>query len=313
MDPIPAVIGIAVATALITAIGVLWRRQEKSDKAAEARETAAAQREKDCNARNDVLGKEIKATKEQLTEVYRQRAEHAEAKAEANAKLALTCATILRRYGNTPIPEESSGGTSALQRTVHSLLFLVFLILTGCSEERTQGQVQTDAQTDRTESITVSGTVSVPTEAGLLPIPVDLHVERTVTETKSQVARNESRTTKQIDANAIAQQLGGALGKTVEVALAKLTGGLIGGARSSGISGFLGTPEGATTASGLAAAAGLAIQQMLARRRDRQALEDQLARERAEKERQRDDSDKGWDEALRLAKLLPPETAKANP
>ncbi len=157
------------------------------------------------------------------------------------------------------------------------------LCLCSCTEERTEAKTTTDAKLDRNESIAVSGTISIPTAAGVVPIPVDLHVERTVTETKAQVANSQANTTKTIDSAAIAKQLGGVLGQTINVALAKMTGGVLGGQSSS--AGWLSTPEGQILGgSGMGGALAFAIQQMLVARQHRK------------------DSDEAWNEIKEKAR-----------
>lgn len=116
-------------------------------------------------------------------------------------------------------------------RTVAVLALLVALLVvfTGCTESNTRSEQQKDAQTDRHETITVSGTVSVPLpQGGALPVPVNLTIERNGSETKSEVSHESSQTKTQMDGAAIAQQLGAVVGKTMDAAISRLTGFQIG-------------------------------------------------------------------------------------
>jgi hypothetical protein len=115
MEPVSFTVAAAVATGLTVGMGALWRRQTKSDNEARARE-------KECNQRNDALSDEIKKTKDRLIDLQTRRAENAEAKAEmeaqrgmAMADAARTCAKVLKRFEQTPVPP-STGETSALHR-----------------------------------------------------------------------------------------------------------------------------------------------------------------------------------------------------
>lgn len=136
MDPVPITIAAAVATALVAAVLALWRKQGTNDKRQD-------DRNRKCEERGEKLEAEVIATKALVIDIYRERAKDAESRAEASARRELqmaetarVCAKVLKRYENAPVPPESSGGTSALQRTVRCLAFLAFLILTGCAKDR---------------------------------------------------------------------------------------------------------------------------------------------------------------------------------
>jgi|GEM_PF-6279679 len=117
MDPVPMTIAAAVATALISALLILWKKQERGDLASAARET-------DCNARGARMEAEVIATKAMIIDLYRVRASDAESRAEISAlhatqmaETARVCARVLRRYEDTPIPD-SSGETTRIQKVV---------------------------------------------------------------------------------------------------------------------------------------------------------------------------------------------------
>lgn len=135
MDPVPATIAVAVAVALVTTIGVLWRRIDRNEKASAGRETR-------CNEQNAALGTEIKQTKDKLIELLKDRAEDAEQRAEERARRELVVADALKaatKVLNRFEPEEQggSGGTSALQRTIRgSLILVAILALCGCARDR---------------------------------------------------------------------------------------------------------------------------------------------------------------------------------
>lgn len=118
MDPVPITIAIAVASALIAAIGALWRKSNNGDKRQEVSN-------KKCEERGERLEAEVVATKALVIDIYRQRAIDAEARAEREARNALqmadaakTVAKVLKRYENTPVPPESTGGTSAIHKAM---------------------------------------------------------------------------------------------------------------------------------------------------------------------------------------------------
>jgi len=117
MDPVPMTIAAAVATALISALLILWKKQERGDLASAARET-------ECNARGARMETEVIATKALIIDLYRVRASDAESRAEISAlhatqmaETARVCARVLRRYEDTPIPD-SSGETTRVQKVV---------------------------------------------------------------------------------------------------------------------------------------------------------------------------------------------------
>lgn len=107
----------AVAAALISALLILWKKQERGDMASTAREL-------ECNARGARMEAEVIATKAMIIDVYRVRASDAESRAEISAlhamqmaETARVCARVLRRYEDTPIPG-SSGETTKILKTI---------------------------------------------------------------------------------------------------------------------------------------------------------------------------------------------------
>lgn len=153
------------------------------------------------------------------------------------------------------------------------------LALCGCTETRTEKQ----ADTEKRDTFTVSGTAHVP---GFGSVPVELSIDRTGSE--RLVEHSESRT--QIDSAAIAQQVGAVVSRSLDAVVAKMTGLQ----RSGGGIDLLGLLGG----TGGAAATAYALREALARRR----LEIEHAEVKA-------DRDKGWDEAMTLAKRIRPEDA----
>lgn len=118
MDPVPATIAVAVATALVAAVLALW----KSHAAAGKRQIDANKR---CEERGEKLEAEVVATKALVIDIYRERAKDAETKAAESARRELQMAEtarcvakVLKRYENTPVPPESSGGTSAIHKAL---------------------------------------------------------------------------------------------------------------------------------------------------------------------------------------------------
>lgn len=102
------------------------------------------------------------------------------------------------------------------------LALILSLFVCGCSETKSDRQ----ADTVRDDTWTASGTIALPVTnpttgtTTIVPVPVDLTVSRHGTE--RLVEHTEAKT--QIDGAAIAQQLGGVLGKTMDAAIARLTG-----------------------------------------------------------------------------------------
>ncbi len=79
-----------------------------------------------CDARGDALEAKIEATNKALIDLHEQRAASAEQRsieyarhASQMSETARVCAKVLRRYEQTPIPPEPTGGTSAIHRTQH--------------------------------------------------------------------------------------------------------------------------------------------------------------------------------------------------
>lgn len=161
-------------------------------------------------------------------------------------------------------------------------LLAMALLFSGCTETRTS----TQAQTDKADSVTVSGTAHVP---GIGAVPVQLQIERSGNET----LRQESESHTKIDAAAIAQQVGAVVGKSLDAAIAKLTGLQI-----QATAGPV-TPTEGGLLGGLGGLTLLAAREWMARRREQQALaEVKAARDRAQAE------------ALDLAKRIDPKAAQ---
>lgn len=165
-----------------------------------------------------------------------------------------------------------------------ALLSLALVLLCGCTETRAERQ----ADTEKRDTFTVEGDAAVPMpQGGTALVPVRFTVERVGSE--RLIEHSESKT--KIDSAAIAQQVGGVIGKSLDAAVAKITG-LQPQATSQpwGI-----TPTEGGLAGGVGGVALLAGREWLARRREQQALtEVKAARDRAQAE------------ALDLAKRIDP-------
>lgn len=160
-------------------------------------------------------------------------------------------------------------------------VILALVLLCGCTETRTEKQ----ADTEKRDRYTIEGDASIPSpmtdgSIGLMPVPVRFTVERVGSE--RLVEHSESKT--QIDAAAIAQQVGAVVGKSLDVAIAKLTGMQPKPQASS----FGITPTEGTLAGTLGGLALFAGREYMARRR--------LVRQRDELANQ----------AVELAKQVPP-------
>lgn len=153
------------------------------------------------------------------------------------------------------------------------------LLLCGCTETRAARQ----AETDKADTVTVSGTAHVP---GIGAVPVQLHIERS----GSESLREESESHTRIDSAAIAQQISAVVGKSLDALMAKMTG-LQPQQPATGLDSLLGMLGG----TGAGGAIAYAIREALARRR--------LESEYQETKRDRDE---GWQQAVELAKQVPP-------
>jgi hypothetical protein len=165
---------------------------------------------------------------------------------------------------------------------MYKALLLIALILSGCTETRTD----TQAQTVKQDHIAVSGNMVLPQADGsLLTLPLSFTVERNGSE--DQAAHTDSKT--QIDAQAIAQQTGAIVGKLVDAGIAKLTGIQATSKPWGGV-----TPT-ETGAAGLATtAAAMYLREMLARKREEQRVSE-LKQSR----------DKLHEQSVELAKQIP--------
>ena len=154
---------------------------------------------------------------------------------------------------------------------------ILCLILFGCTQTRTTNESQTTVR----DSITVRGSAVVPSASGPVLVPIELNIDRN----GDEQTKAEGLSKTQIDAAAIAQQVGGVVGKLVDAAMAKVTGLQ----PSAGLS----LTEGGGLA-GAATAMAWGLREMLARKREEKAL---IEVKEARNEAQR--------EALELAKKLP--------
>ena len=132
-------------------------------------------------------------------------------------------------------------------------LLLALFIIVGCTETRSDKQ----ADTIKKNTLTIDLTATVPTTDGIIEMPIAGVIEHVGSE--QLVEHSESKT--QIDANAIAQQVGAVVGKSFDAAIAKITGFQM--KPGSPI-----TPTETGLASGLAAAALLAMREMMAKREE---------------------------------------------
>lgn len=101
------------------------------------------------------------------------------------------------------------------------LLLCALIVLAGC----TQSQTREQTTTDKTDRVTVSGVVSVPTAEGPKPMPVTFTVVRDGSETQQK----ESETKTAIDGAAIGQQIGAAAASAISAAATGGTGSLLPG------------------------------------------------------------------------------------
>jgi len=160
-------------------------------------------------------------------------------------------------------------------------LLAMALLMCGCQRSTRH----TEAQTDKADTVSVNGTAHVP---GFGAVPIEFRIERS----GSEELREKSETQTQLDGAAIAQQVGAVVGKSLDAAISKLTG-LQMQSRPSGPS----ATEGGLAAL-LAGSVGLTLRELLARRREQNALaEVKASRDRAQAE------------ALELAKRIDPRAA----
>jgi hypothetical protein len=152
------------------------------------------------------------------------------------------------------------------------------VFLAGCTETRTTNE----AQTRTNDVLTVTGRASGP---GGIIFPFEMQVNRNGESQTSE--QTQSKT--QIDAAAIAQQVGSVVGKLVDAGIAKVTG--VQNQGEGGLATILGAAGGGT---GIL----YGIQQMMARREE--------AQRHAATRKARDDL---FEKSLDLAKKLPPESA----
>lgn len=163
----------------------------------------------------------------------------------------------------------------------YAILIAAIVILAGCTETRTE----TQGSTSKHDTLTIHGTASVPIPgAGIVAVPVEFHVERNGSEESTE----QSKSTTKLDTAAIAQQVSALVSQSLAATVKAVTGASIGApsgggwdAKDTGIAGAAAT------------AAAWALREMLNARAHKQ------------------DSDKGWDEALKLAKKIRPEDAPA--
>lgn len=114
MEPVPFIIASVVGTGLVSAVLAMWR-----DRINDKKQQAAANTR--CEVRGERLEAEVVATKSLVIDLYRENAKAAELRAAESAKRELqmaetarVCARVLKRYENTPVPQNHSGETSTL-------------------------------------------------------------------------------------------------------------------------------------------------------------------------------------------------------
>jgi len=101
------------------------------------------------------------------------------------------------------------------------LFLCAIFLLAGC----TQSQTREQTTTDKTDRITVSGVVTVPTAEGPKPMPVTITVVRDGSETQQK----ESETKTAMDGAAIGQQIGAAAAAAISTAATGSGGSLLPG------------------------------------------------------------------------------------
>ena len=153
----------------------------------------------------------------------------------------------------------------------------VLMFATGCTETRTTNESQTSVH----DSVSVRGSAVIPTATGPVLVPIELNIDRN----GDEQTKAEGLSKTQIDAAAIAQQVGGVVGKLMDAGIAKITG-------LQPSHGLTLTEGGGLAGAGTAMA--WALREMLARKREEKAL--------IEVKEARNDAQR---EALELAKKLP--------
>lgn len=148
----------------------------------------------------------------------------------------------------------------------HVLIIAWLFIAIGCTETRTEKETQIE----RNDDVHLSGSISLPIPDGQggivpMPIPIDITVERIGTESQSEKGQQETK----INANAIGQQIGATASAALKSALASMTGIKLPESKAGG---GITAAEG-TLATGLTAAAGWALKEMLERRGREKILE----------------------------------------
>lgn len=178
------------------------------------------------------------------------------------------------------------------------IVLLLSLFICSCTETRTDTQAQTNKQDD----ITASGSIALPAADGrVLPLPFTFTLTRNGSE--DQTAHTDSKT--KIDTQAIVQQIGGVVGPLIDAAISKAAG--INTQQSKAWSGFTATET--TAGGGALTAAMFALQQMLAKRSEAQAARERLEREQKALEEVKRARNEAQAQALELAKQVPPATA----
>jgi|GEM_PF-4359749 len=168
-------------------------------------------------------------------------------------------------------------------------LGLLTLALSGCTQSRSDRQ----ADTERRDTFTVSGSAVVPLpQGGTAVVPVELSVTRVGSE--RLVEHSESKT--QIDGAAIAQQLGAVVSKGLDAVVAKMTGVQPSSGGDGGMASLLGLLGG----TGGAGAIAYAVREAMSRRR----LEVELRETKV-------DRDDGWVRAVDNAKMIRPQDLDA--
>ncbi len=162
-------------------------------------------------------------------------------------------------------------------------LGLLILALSGC----TRSQQETQQETQKAETIRVSGTIIVPTADGPVSTPIALTIDRHGSESTAATTTSQTR----LDGAAIGQEIGAAAAGAINAGVSKFTGVSISAPGSDPASWGLG---GAALGLG-----GIALREYLIGRARKREDEERIARLRA-------DRDEAWD------RLAPPAARKSD-
>ena len=118
---------------------------------------------------------------------------------------------------------------------IRYVLAIALVILAGCTQE----QVREQSATEKLDRISVSGTVTVPTDAGPRAMPVSFTIDRRGSEDQ----RRESDTRTSVDGAAIGREIAAAIGPVITaggggVSWATILAG-VGGVATTAATGYL--------------------------------------------------------------------------